>query len=152
MCEADSRRHANVASGPLQCHPLRLHPGDELYSTLLHYVRANSLNAAFIMSCVGSVVSADLRMANAEVIRHLEGHYEIVSLVGTLSGGDGGHLHISLSDEHGDVIGGHVMGNLVVYTTAEVIIGNVEGVQFSRPEDPETGYDELMIEKAEAKR
>ncbi|KAH9499635.1 hypothetical protein Btru_074319 [Bulinus truncatus] len=145
MCEAGGRNRTAV-SGPLRCYPVRLHPGEEIYSTLLDFVRSNNLTSSFVISCVGSVVSADLRMANAEVIRHVEGHYEIVSLVGTLSGGNSGHLHVCLSDEHGDVIGGHVLGNMVVYTTAEVMIGNTEGLKFSRPEDHETGFDELAIE------
>ncbi|CAL1543564.1 unnamed protein product [Lymnaea stagnalis] len=150
MCESSkSPRTRDVISGPLQCYPVRLHPGEEIYSTLLEFVRANNLTSAFVLSCVGSVVRAKLRMANGELIQHVEGHFEIVSLVGTLSGGDLGHLHICLSDEHGEVIGGHVLGDLVVYTTAEVMIGNTSGVTFSRPDDPETGFDELLIERTE---
>ena len=54
----------------------------------------------------------------------VQGRHEIVSLVGTLAGE--GHLHASLSDHHGCVIGGHVMGNMIVFTTAEVVIGNCD--------------------------
>ncbi|XP_059145980.1 bifunctional protein GlmU-like [Physella acuta] len=148
MCEPDVKNTENsVISGPLQCYPLRLHPGQEITGTLLEFVRANNLTSAFVLSCVGSVTKAQLRMAAGELIRYFEGHYEIVSLVGTLSGGERGHLHISLSDEHGEVIGGHVIGDLIVYTTAEVMIGNTAGVAFSRPLDQETGFDELVIEK-----
>ena len=74
-----------------------------------------------------------------------QGPFEIVSLVGTLSGGVGGHLHISLSDNKGQVVGGHVVGDLVIYTTAEVVIGECEGVRFEREMDRETGYDELVV-------
>lgn len=78
-------------------------------------------------------------------IKELTGHFEIVSLVGTLSGGESGHLHISLSDPEGHVIGGHVVGDLIVYTTAEVVIGDCTGAKFQREDDLETGYDELVI-------
>ena len=74
-----------------------------------------------------------------------DGPFEIVSLVGTLSGGEGGHLHISLSDSKGKVIGGHVMGDLFINTTAEVVLGECEGVRFKREDDKETGYDELVV-------
>ena len=79
---------------------------------------------------------------NQQVLEINENH-EIVSLVGTLS--VGGHLHASLSDKSGHVVGGHVLGNMIVLTTAEVVIGNCETLSFSREMDPDTGYDELVI-------
>ena len=78
-----------------------------------------------------------------------KGPYEIVSLVGTISGGSSGHLHASLSDAHGTVIGGHVLGQMIVHTTAEVVVGNVAGVAFTREPDSSTGYDELRVTKQE---
>lgn len=72
-----------------------------------------------------------------------EGPFEIVSLVGTLSAG--GHLHISLSDKEGHVIGGHVVGDLIIHTTAEVVIGYCSGFTFSREYDSQTGFKELVV-------
>lgn len=72
--------------------------------------------------------------------------------MGTLSGGEG-HLHISLSDKNGKVIGGHVIGDLDIYTTAEIVLGECENTSFLREYDSETGYDELVVyhdEKATA--
>ena len=68
---------------------------------------------------------------------------EIVSLVGTLSAG--GHLHASLSDRNGKVVGGHVLGNMIVFTTAEVVIGDCEAIYFTREMDPKTGFKELIV-------
>jgi predicted DNA-binding protein with PD1-like motif len=76
-------------------------------------------------------------------------YYEIVSLVGTLSCLNGHHLHISLSDKNGNVIGGHVFGELNVFTTAEVTIGECLDMNFNREMDAETGFDELVITKSE---
>ena len=70
--------------------------------------------------------------------------HEIVSLVGTLSDGSG-HLHASLSDAQGKVVGGHVLGDMVVFTTAEVVIGECEQVTFKREMDPRTGFGELIV-------
>ncbi|GFO17066.1 bifunctional protein glmu-like protein [Plakobranchus ocellatus] len=138
------------ALGTLQCHPLRVEPGQELRSTLSQFVRARHLNSAFVLTCVGSVTSAHLRMANAtETKLYDKGPYEIVSLVGTLSGGSCGHLHASLSDADGSVVGGHVLDQMVVHTTAEVVIGNVGGVVFTREFDHRTGYDELCVKGQE---
>ena len=69
--------------------------------------------------------------------------HEIVSLVGTLN--DGGHLHAALSDRSGKVVGGHVLGDMVVFTTAEIVIGECESLQFAREFDEQTGFDELKV-------
>lgn len=79
-------------------------------------------------------------------ISELEGHYEIVSLVGTLS--ETAHLHISLSDKDGHVIGGHVLDSLIVFTTAELVIGECTDYHMIRELDPKTGYPELSIKKS----
>ena len=77
-------------------------------------------------------------------VLELNERYEIVSLVGTLSDGRG-HLHVSLSDAEGKVVGGHVLGDMVVFTTAEIVIGECEQVTFKRELDPRTGFGELTV-------
>ncbi|ESP02859.1 hypothetical protein LOTGIDRAFT_110886 [Lottia gigantea] len=127
------------------CYPLRLQPEQEIRTCLLEHIKTHHLKAAFILTCVGSVTQATIRLANADEIIDIKGPFEIVSLVGTLSGGDGGHLHISLSDVEGKVIGGHVIGNLIVHTTAEILIGECKHTEFNREMDSQTGYDELVV-------
>lgn len=136
---------ADSPSCTLKCYPLRLFPGQEVRTSLQDFVKARNLKGAFILSCVGSITKAQLRLADSVTIKNFEGLFEIVSLVGTLSGG--GHLHISLSNENGDVFGGHVYGNLIVHTTAEVVIGDCYGAKFERQPDNETGYRELVVSK-----
>lgn len=72
---------------------------------------------------------------------------EIVSLVGTLSSVGGHHLHISVSTKTGQVLGGHVFGEMNVFTTAEIVIGECEDLSFMREFDPASGYDELVVYK-----
>ena len=84
----------------------------------------------------------DIRFLFLQIIE-VKGRHEIVSLVGTLA--NEGHLHASLSDKDGNVIGGHVMGNMKVFTTAEVVIGNCDTLSFTREIDDETGFDELVV-------
>ena len=130
--------------GSLQCYPLRLKPGEEIKESLATFTRDQGLSSAFVLSCVGSVTKATLRMADANQIQDFTGPFEIVSLVGTVSGGQAGHLHASLSDTEGKVIGGHVI-SMPVFTTAEVMLGNVGGVEFKRTHDAQTGFDELEV-------
>jgi hypothetical protein len=65
--------------------------------------------------------------------------------MGTLSGGEGGHLHICLSDKEGKVIGGHVIGDLIIFTTAEVVIGECEAATFQREICKLSGWGELVV-------
>ena len=60
--------------------------------------------------------------------------------------GDRGHLHVSLGDKDGRVVGGHVIGDLLVYTTAEVVLGECTNVVYERAFDEKTGFDELVVE------
>ena len=87
--------------------------------------------------------SAKLRLANEE-IKEFNQNFEIISLTGTLSQ-NGPHLHISLADNEGRVIGGHLKEGCLINTTAEVIIGDNENMKFSRKFDQKTNFKELII-------
>ncbi len=79
-----------------------------------------------------------------ERVKTFKQHFEILSLVGTLSG-ERGHLHITLGTEDGSTIGGHVVGDLIIYTTAEVVIGECVDLQYTREADENTGFPELVV-------
>lgn len=53
---------------------------------------------------------------------------------------------MSLSDRHGNVVGGHVIGNMKVFTTAEIVIGECPGLVFNRPICQQSGFDELAVQ------
>ena len=125
---------------------LRLHPKQDLKKELIKFTKDNNIQAGFILTCVGSLSRATLRMADETIIKDFEKRFEINSLVGTLSQ-DGAHLHISLSDETGAEIGGHVKDGCLIYVTAEIIIGELEDAKFSREFDGQTGFKELVISK-----
>ncbi|KAG7316430.1 hypothetical protein KOW79_019971 [Hemibagrus wyckioides] len=139
-----------ATSSSLSVFALRLGPGQELLSSLQAFVEEKQLKAPFIITCVGSVTKATLRLANAtadntnQVIQRQE-RFEIVSLVGTLN--PEAHLHICLADKEGRTIGGHVLGDLEVFTTAEVILGEATDLNFTREMDSRTGFPELVIQK-----
>uniref|UniRef100_A0A8C8RUG2 PPC domain-containing protein n=1 Tax=Pelusios castaneus TaxID=367368 RepID=A0A8C8RUG2_9SAUR len=143
-------------AGPtaLAVYALRLGPGEELVTSLLKFVEDKKLKAPFVMTCVGSLNRATLRLANATAwntnkIIHLNERFEIVSLVGTLNKAP--HLHICLSDKDGKTVGGHVISDLEVFTTVEVVIGECAGLQFTREMDDRTGFPELVISSSSEK-
>ena len=124
---------------------LRLHPGDDLRKSIESFAAQHGLRAAYIATAVGSLRSEAIRLADQKDSTKLDGKMEIVSLVGTIAG-NGVHLHISLSDATGRTIGGHLTEGCIVNTTAEIVIGEIEGMRFTREDDPETGYKELVVE------
>jgi len=124
--------------------PLRLKPGDDLRRTLEAWLGEQQEQAGCVISAVGSLSLAQLRLAGATQATAIHGELEIVSLSGTLSP-DGIHLHIAIADSSGTVIGGHLCAGSLVRTTAELVIGLLPEWRFRRELDPATGYAELRI-------
>lgn len=111
-------------------------------------VRERAIKAGFIVTCVGGLEQAVVRMAgakpDAQDIRTFEGDYEIVSLVGTVSV-NGTHLHLSFSDSEGLTKGGHLKEGTIIHPTAEIVLGYEDNIEFKRELDDETGFPELTI-------
>jgi predicted DNA-binding protein with PD1-like motif len=126
---------------------LRLRPNQDLKQEIVAFAKANNIQAGYIITCVGSLKKANLRLANQLEAMTWEDKFEIVSLVGTFGADSGVHLHASISDGTGKTIGGHLMDGNLIYTTAEIIIGEVLDVKFSRRLDSITTFNELFIEK-----
>ncbi|MCB9637368.1 MAG: DNA-binding protein [Myxococcales bacterium] len=138
---------ARWLESPLQTLSTRLLPGTDLKQALTEVVQQHELPAACILSCVGSLKQASLRMAGQKETEVFIGPWEIVSLTGTLSP-TGIHLHVAVSDTKGDTIGGHLMDGSTIHTTAEIIIGVLPALLFRREPDAKTGYNELIIERS----
>lgn len=131
--------------------PLRLHPGQDLKIEIDRLLVQQEIEAACILTCVGSLTTAVLRFANQETSARLDGHFEIVSLTGVLSK-YGSHYHIAIADERGTTCGAHLMDGCKIYTTAEIVIGIMPEYSFLRTFDPETGYPELEVVSPPQKR
>jgi predicted DNA-binding protein with PD1-like motif len=129
----------------VRTYAIRLKPGEDLRGALEAFVRERHLRAAFVQTCVGSLNTVTIRFANQPNETLLTGPFEIVSLVGTFSV-DGPHLHISVSDAQGKTLGGHLAAGSSIYTTAEVVIGEIAGTTFKRETDPVTTWKELVVE------
>ncbi len=123
----------------------RLRPGQDLKRGLLDFARAHRLRAASVVTCVGSLQRLHVRFANQDHGTVLEGKYEIVSLVGTFHADEGGHFHLSVADEQGQMVGGHLLEGNLVYTTAEVVVVEATQLEFRRTPDEATGYRELEV-------
>ena len=124
---------------------IRLKPGDDVREKIENYVIQNKINAGWLVTCAGSLTSYNIRFANQVKGSVGQGHFEIVSLTGTLSR-NGSHMHISISDSSGKTIGGHLLKGCIVYTTAEIILQSTNTLNFKREKDGTTPWDELQVE------
>ena len=128
--------------------PIRLTRGQDLRAALEAAVQAQSCRAAFVLSGIGSLSTAGIRLAGADQPTRLTGEMEILTLSGTVAvDGDKttSHMHMAISTATGQVLGGHVAPGCIVRTTAEVLLALLPDWQFTREPDAQTGFDELVV-------
>lgn len=127
--------------------PIRLLPGQDLRRSLEAAVAERGCRAAFVLSGVGSLAPTVLRLAGASALTAIEGDVELLTLSGSIAP-QASHLHASVSDVRGTVVGGHVAHGCTVRTTAEVLLALLPDWHFTREPDAATGYDELVVRRA----
>jgi len=125
----------------------RLTRGTDLKQAIADQVRLHDLQAGSIASCVGCLSNISIRLAGARETLELQGEFEIVSLIGTLTP-EHQHLHISVADTKGNVLGGHLLADNIIDTTAELIIHGYSHLSFEREFDQSTGFSELVVTKS----
>jgi len=122
----------------------RLKPSEDLRKSIEAMVKEKNIEAGWINTCVGSLTDYTIRFANQQEGIRGSGHFEIVSLTGTVSV-NGSHLHISISDSTGKTIGGHLLEGCKIYTTVEIVIGTTTAYEFKRMKDGTTEWEELKV-------
>ncbi|HEY9049808.1 MAG TPA: PPC domain-containing DNA-binding protein [Ohtaekwangia sp.] len=131
-------------------HVIRLRPHEDLKKSLVAWAVQHNIKAAVIVTCVGSLEQYTLRFANQQNGISRTGHFEIVSLTGTLSN-ESAHLHLAVSDSTGQTTGGHLLDNNLIYTTAEIAIAELPDLEFDRETDSTYGYKELAVRRRSKK-
>ena len=130
----------------LELLPVRLLPGEDLRRALEQAVAAQGVSAAFVLSGIGSLKPAVIRLAGATELLTMEADIELLTLAGSVAV-QGSHLHLSVSDAQGRVSGGHAGYGCIVRTTAEVLLALLPQWQFTREQDAATGWAELVIRR-----
>ena len=128
----------------MQAFTFRLKSGQDLFNQIEAVVAEKNIEAGCVLSAVGSLTHATLRLANCEYFSEYDGHFEVVSMTGTVSI-HGSHLHISISDGDGKTIGGHLVPGCKIYTTAEMVLGIFDDVVYKREFAEDLGYEELVV-------
>ena len=130
----------------MKIYAVRLRRGADLFASIEQFCIEKNIKAGVLLSGVGCVTKAHVRDASGVTIVEIDEPMEIVSLMGTVSA-KRCHLHISFSKEDLSVIGGHLVDGCIINTTGELVIGEMEGLEYDVEFDEETGYDELIIKE-----
>jgi len=129
-------------------HVFRVKPGQELLGEIARYCREYSITSGIVVGIIGSVECAHLNF-----LTELPGKYdsveysgplEIVCAQGSVALKEDSlviHIHIQLSSQD-SCRGGH-LAEAKVFSTAEVVIGELEE-QLMRQADSYTGLNELL--------
>jgi predicted DNA-binding protein with PD1-like motif len=128
----------------MQALPLRFTPGEDLRRVLEAIPGARGSLAGFVLAGIGSLGPAVLRLAGEDQARVVPGELELLTLSGTLAPG-AAHLHASLADRAGHVLGGHLAYGSIARTTAEVLVLLLPEWAFERTPDAATGFSELVV-------
>ena len=129
---------------------VRLKPGTDVLLGLQEACERNGINNGVILSAIGSL--QDPHFCNpvelptkagygyGEVL-HLTGPIELTNASGIICHDDEGntnlHVHMTLTDRHGNAHGGHLVEGTKVLLTVDVIIAEIEGVVMGRKFDEE---------------
>ena len=132
----------------MQNYTFRLTPGQDLFDSIQAFVMKKHVQAGCVLSGVGSLRHATLRLADREYNSEYQGPFEIVSMTGTVSV-HGSHLHMSISDGNGWTIGGHFESGCKIYTTAEIVIAVFNDTVYKRELAADSGYEELAVYEAD---
>jgi predicted DNA-binding protein with PD1-like motif len=125
---------------------IRLTDGQDLFVEIKNQVAKHAIQAGVILSAVGSLKESNIRVPVIDgAVKCINPkNLEIDNVHGTVSV-NGCHLHISVSDIEGKVMGGHLKEGCIIRTTCELVIGILEETAFNRERDPLTGFDELVV-------
>ena len=129
---------------------IRLKPGTDVLLGLEEACKANGINNGVILSAIGSLrdphfcdvveLPTKAGYGYGETL-HLTGPIELANASGIICHDDEGntnlHVHMTVTDRHGNAHGGHLVEGTKVLLTVDVIIGEISGVVMGRKFDNE---------------
>lgn len=131
---------------------LRLTPGTDVLLGLTEACKRAGINNGVILSAIGSLDSPHF----CDVVElptkagygygetlHLTGPIELTNASGIICHDDEGvtnlHVHMTLTDRHGNAHGGHLVEGTKVLITVDVVVAEIEGMVMGRKFSEEMG-------------
>ena len=131
---------------------LRLTPGTDVLLGLTEACKRAGINNGVILSAIGSLDSPHFcdvvelptkaGFGYGETL-HLTGPIELTNASGIICHDDEGetnlHVHMTLTDRHGNAHGGHLVEGTKVLITVDVVVAEIEGMVMGRKFSEEMG-------------
>ena len=132
----------SVESKPGKIVLARLYEDEDLLESITRQSKKSQVKTGFFL-LIGTLKKAKLGFYREGQYQPIEiaGPLEITSCAGNVSIKEGEpftHAHISVSNDKGEVFGGHVLPGCIVAATAELVLVEAEGVDLERRLDEET--------------
>lgn len=158
--KSSGTRHASGQLGRVVV--MRLGPQEDILPAIIEIAAEYDIRHAIIVGGAASLTEAHLRNVRrypdefpitdeVRVFSEIEGPLELLSLSGNISQTEDGqsyiHCHAAISVGQPDALalGGHLLPNTLVYSTAELSLVEVVGCEIMRVHDPETSVTELYF-------
>ena len=129
-------------------HVFRVKPNKDLLESIEDYCKEEKITSGVIIGMIGSLKKASINYLKSlpgnYVNRRYEGPMEIVCSQGSIAKFEDDvviHIHLIIDNEE-EIRGGHLAEGSIVFSTAEVIIGELED-QIIRKKNDYTGLMEL---------
>jgi len=123
----------------------RILPNQDLRREIVAQAHHANITAGAILTAVGCVNKAVVRIADGKTEETKVADMEIVSLTGTIAK-NGEHFHLLCIDSNHSTFGGHLKEGTIVSLTCEVVIADLSDEwDLRRVADPATGYNELNV-------
>lgn len=157
-------RFEEFAGRPGRIISARLQAGSDLLDGIVELARRYTIRAGIVHICFGSLAKMEVRWGerSSEGSRGskrsdpkvLEGPISVLSGQGKVGVPRDGepviHLHAVVADTQGQIWGGHLFpGENPTYSTMEVVIQEIEGIEYAKIFDPETNSALLRARKIE---
>lgn len=128
---------------------IRMKPGTDLLDGMLAACEKHQIHNGVIISAIGSlngVYYCDVEALPEKKCGYgygrtlyLDGPIELTGANGVIcSDADGSinmHVHMNMSDKYGNAYGGHLVQGTKVLLTADIVLGEIEGVDMLRKLD-----------------
>lgn len=156
-----------MISNKMRIFMTRFEPGTDLKESLTKIANEHEISCGFITTICGSLKKARLRLpskertdrvvydrSSGEILKDVQVYdilevekiLEINAAEGTISKNHI-HVHLSLNDEQGKMIGGHLLVGCEVFTTIELAILIVDDISMDRKFDNKTKHKEIYFTK-----
>ena len=100
--------------------------GADVYDSL-NELHKGDLSTSFLISAVGDLSKVSLKCPLNDKPVIFEKKLEIISLSGYLRSKES-HIHISVSDQNCNLLGGHLLSGTIVFKSLDVLIGVLPNV------------------------